>query len=82
MRDFLGLHQKCRRNDFPAKKNFIGIIKSVPRGPSRILLRGGQNKIALALSFVSKNSNSKHQITNKLQILISNDLNLIRRDIV
>jgi hypothetical protein len=33
------------------------------------------------LSFVAKNTKSKHQITNKFQIPISNDQNLTRQDI-
>jgi len=38
--------------------------------------------MALPWSFVSKITNSKHQITNKSQILIFNDQNLLGRDIV
>jgi hypothetical protein len=38
--------------------------------------------MALPLSFVPKNTKSKHQVTNKFQIPISNDQNLTRQDIV
>jgi hypothetical protein len=38
--------------------------------------------MALPLGFVPKNTKSKHQITNKFQIPISNDQNLPGQDIV
>jgi hypothetical protein len=38
--------------------------------------------MALPLSFMSKNTKAKNQITNKSQIPISNDQNISRQDIV
>jgi hypothetical protein len=54
---------------------FISAQKTWSSGP-------GQRQMALPWSFVSKNTNPKHQITNKSQIPIFNDQNLPRGDIV
>jgi len=47
-----------------------------------LVLWTGQSSLALPWSFVSKITNSKHQITNKSQIPIFNDQNLPGREIV
>jgi hypothetical protein len=62
-------------------ESFIGFIKPSPQGQSKIPLSGSQNQMALPLIFVPKNIKSKHQITNKFQIPISNDQNLTGQDI-
>jgi hypothetical protein len=38
--------------------------------------------MSLPLSFAPENTKSKHQITNKSQIPISNDQNITRQDLV
>jgi len=45
-------------------------------GPSLSRIAGVIGKMALPWSITSKNTNSKHQITNKSQIQIFNDQNL------
>jgi len=42
----------------------------------------GQSSLALPVSFLSKITNSKHQITNKSQIPIFNDQNLSGQNLV
>jgi len=44
-----------------------------------LVLWASQSKMARPWSFVSKNTNSKHQITNKFQIPIFNDKNRIKK---